>query len=178
MDRLRPVQVSVRSGSRRDVGRTSVVTGLEPVEALYRAIGPKLWRSLFASTGDREVASDAVAEAFAQAIARGAEIRLLEAWIWTAAFRIAAGELAKRRRDASIIAPTDPAYELDPPADHLVNGLRALPTNQRIAIVMHDYADRPTGEIADALGVTVATVHVHLSRARRRMRRVLEENDG
>jgi len=145
------------------------------MEALYREIGPNLWRSLLASTGDPEIASDALAEAFAQAIARGVEIRSPEPWIWTAAFRIAAGELARRRPTA--VASLEPAYELPAPADHLVAALKRLSANQRIAVVMHDYADRPTKEVADALDISVATVHVHLSRGRRRLRQLVEETD-
>jgi DNA-directed RNA polymerase specialized sigma24 family protein len=45
------------------------------VEAVYREHGAHLWRSLLLYTGDRDVASDAVAEAFAQAIRRGDEVR-------------------------------------------------------------------------------------------------------
>jgi RNA polymerase sigma-70 factor (ECF subfamily) len=55
--------------------------------------------------------------------------------------------------------------------------LKRLPAHQRIALVMHDYADRPTKEVADALGISVATVHVHLSRGRRRLRQLVEETD-
>ena len=66
------------------------------LEVLYRAVGPTLWRSLLAYSGDPEIASDAVAEAFSQAIFRGDEVRSPEPWIWKAAFRIAAGELSPR----------------------------------------------------------------------------------
>ncbi len=41
------------------------------VEAVYRSLHPRLWRSLLAFTGDAELASDAEAEAFAQALGRG-----------------------------------------------------------------------------------------------------------
>jgi len=146
------------------------------MEALYREIGPNLWRSLFAYSGDPEIASDALAEAFAQAIARGDRVRSLEPWLWTAAFRIAAGELSRRRPNT--VASREPSYELPAPADHLVTALKRLPANQRIAVVMHDYADRPTKEVAEALDISVATVHVHLSRGRRRLRQLVEETDG
>jgi len=57
------------------------------VALLYQQEGPKLWRAVFAYAGDREVASDAVAEAFAQFIRRGGGVREPRAWIWRAAFR-------------------------------------------------------------------------------------------
>jgi DNA-directed RNA polymerase specialized sigma24 family protein len=123
-----------------DVRDARLLSATEPMEALYREIGPNLWRSLFAYSGDREIASDALAEAFAQAIARGDEVRSPEPWIWTAAFRIAAGELARRKPNA--LGLREPSYELPAPADHLVTALKRLPANQRIAVVMHDYADR------------------------------------
>jgi DNA-directed RNA polymerase specialized sigma24 family protein len=47
-----------------------------------------------------------------------------------------------------------------------------------MAIVLHDYADRPTDEVASVLGVSRATVHVHLSQGRRRLRKLLEDQDG
>jgi len=42
----------------------------EGVEAVYRADAERLWRAIFAFAGDAEIASDAVAEAFAQVLQR------------------------------------------------------------------------------------------------------------
>jgi RNA polymerase sigma-70 factor (ECF subfamily) len=144
------------------------------LELIYGEHGPRLWRSLLGFTGDPEVASDALAEAFAQALARGDSLRSPADWIWTAAFRIARGEL--RRRGTGHSVGRDPQYELPEPVDHLVRALNAIPVKQRLAVVLHDYADRPTDEVALILGVTRATVHVHLSRGRRRLRELLEES--
>jgi len=164
------------SRSIQGVRSADIVTGLDPLEVVYRRIGPRLWRALFASSGDPEIASDALAEAFVQAIARRDEIRSLEPWLWTAAFRIAAGELSRRKNLSGIAA--EPSYEMSPLADHIVAALRRLSPHQRIAVVMHDYADRPTDEVAAALGISSATVHVHLNRGRRRLRHLLEDSDG
>jgi RNA polymerase sigma-70 factor (ECF subfamily) len=158
------------------VQETTVTSSNQRMEALYRTTGPKLWRSLLAYSSDPEIASDAVAEAFMQAIAHRGEIRSPERWLWTAAFRIAAGELSRRR--TTPLSPSEPAYEMPSPADHIMTALKALPMNQRIAVVMHDYADRPTKEVADVLAVSSATVHVHLSRGRRRLRHLLEDSHG
>jgi hypothetical protein len=43
------------------------------VERLYRDDGARLWRAILFLSGDPEIANDAVAEAFAQALARGSE---------------------------------------------------------------------------------------------------------
>ena len=143
------------------------------LERVYREHGPRLWRALLGFTGDGEIASDAQAEAFAQALSRGEAITSPADWIWTAAFRIAKGEL--QRRNARRTPEPERRYDLPEPVDHLVTALAAIPTNQRLAVVLHDYADIPTDEVAHMLGITRATVHVHLSRGRRRLRTLLEE---
>jgi DNA-directed RNA polymerase specialized sigma24 family protein len=47
-----------------------------------------------------------------------------------------------------------------------------------MAVVLHDYADRPTDEVARAIGASRATVHVHLSKGQRRLRQLLGDDDG
>ena len=144
-------------------------------EDLYREHADRLWRAVFAFAGDREVASDAVSEAFAQCLARGSAVRTPGRWVWRAAFRIAAGELKDRRR---LQAPAfDVGYEIAEPPARLVAGLARLSPNQRAALVLYYYAGYPTKEIAGILGSTAATVRVHLSQGRKRLRRILEEHD-
>jgi RNA polymerase sigma-70 factor, ECF subfamily len=160
----------------KDVVQDAVVElAIDRLEAVYREDGPRLWRALVAYTADPELASDALAEAFAQAIARGEAIRDQTAWVWRVAFRVAAGDLKERRRREPL--SVEPSYELPDPLTHVVDALRQLSPNQRLAVVMHDYADRTTDEIARVLGATRATVHVHLSQGRRRLRRLLEDVD-
>ena len=146
------------------------------LEAVYREDGPRLWRALVAFSADPDLASDALAEAFAQALARGDAIRDPAAWVWRVAFRVAAGDLKERRRRGSL--DREPSYELPAPMTHVFDALARLSPNQRLAIVMHDYADRTTDEVAAVLGASRATVHVHLSQGRRRLRRLLEDDDG
>jgi RNA polymerase sigma-70 factor, ECF subfamily len=146
------------------------------VEQLYRAEALKMWRALVGFTGDRGVADDAVAEAFARALHHAGAIRDLSAWTWKVAFRVAASEVLRRddvlQAEGGIVA----AVSVDIP--DLVVALRRLPLKQRQAIVLHDYADRPTAEVAAILGCSRATVHVHLSRGRRKLRELLEVRDA
>jgi RNA polymerase sigma factor (sigma-70 family) len=148
----------------------------DAVERVWREHGPRLWRSLVGFGGDPDLASDAMAEAFAQALGRGDAVRDQAAWIWRAAFRIAAGELQDRRRRP---APTAvPVYEMPEPVADLVRALATLSPNQRACAVLHLYADLPTREVARTLGMSQATVRVHLSQARRRLRPLLEDDDA
>ncbi|HYU58409.1 MAG TPA: sigma-70 family RNA polymerase sigma factor [Actinomycetota bacterium] len=148
----------------------------EGVELLYREHGQRLWRAVMAFTGDREVASDAVAEAFAQALRRGDVINDPLRWVWRAAFRIAAGELKERGRFRE--ASTDRGYDQDEPVTDLLEALAKLSPKQRAAVLLHHHAGYPVKEVADIIGSTTAAVKVHLMRGRNRLRDLLgEEHD-
>ena len=145
-------------------------------EQLYRDEGPRLWRALLAYSGDGEVASDALDEAFAQAMARGDSVRNPSSWIWTTAFKVVRGEL-KRRGRTSAFRDQGSTYEMPDPVPNLFAALRELSPKQRAAVILHDSADRPNDEIARVLGVRVQTIHVHLSQGRKRLRELLEAAD-
>jgi RNA polymerase sigma-70 factor (ECF subfamily) len=148
----------------------------EPLERLYRDQGARMWHAILAFAGDPEVASDAVAEAFAQALRRGEAIRDAERWIWRTVFRVAAGEL--KRRSRSVPVTVERTYEMEEPARELVAALGKLSTKQRASVVLHHAAGYPVREVASILGSTPAAVKVHLMRGRRRLRELLEKTDG
>jgi len=154
------VELGVSVETRRDFAR------------LYEREGHRVWRDVYAFAGDRDVASDAVAEAFAQCIRRGEVVRDPKAWVWRTAFRIAAGELKERRRRTTLAR--EPSYEMEDQPGPLMAALASLPRNQRAAIVLRYYAGWDTAGIADTLSCSRATVRVHLSRAKRRLRVLLE----
>jgi RNA polymerase sigma factor (sigma-70 family) len=159
-----------------ELERVTMTAG-EAADRAFREHGPTLWRSLLAFTGDPDVASDAMAEAYAQLLARGTAVEAHDRWVWRAAFRIAAGELKARRHRVAGIAPLE-SYEMPEPALDLIRAVRALSPNQRAVAVLRLYVDLPTRDVARVLGIGQATVRVHLSQARRRLRVLLEETDG
>ena len=150
-------------------------TAASDVEAVYRAEGDRLWRALYAFSGDEEVASDAVSEAFAQAIRRRAAIRDLRAWVWRAAYRLAAGDLKHRSRLVHGSTPTllvSDSYG----ESGLVEALAGLTSQQRIAVVLFYYADLPVLDIAQRTGMNPIAVRAHLSRGRKRLRTLLRDD--
>ena len=159
---------------------TSAVTGVnevvDEVERAYHRQSERLWRALLLFGDDAEVASDAVAEAFAQALRRGAAIRDVDRWVWRAAFRIARGELKRRLAGASEV-PDIPA---ETPVDtvDVIRALKELSPKQRGSIVLHHYAGYSTKETAAILGSTAAAVGVHLERGRKRLRDLLGDDDA
>jgi RNA polymerase sigma-70 factor (ECF subfamily) len=150
----------------------------EQVEDVYRAEATKMWRALVGYTGDPDVASDAVAEAFTRALRDQASVRDLTAWIWRVAFRLAAADLRSARRTTGLAEADSTIGGPNAAVPDLVRALRGLSPKQRLAVVLHDYADRPTDEVAEVLGSSRATVRVHLSQGRRRLRELLEERDA
>ena len=156
------------------------------VEAAYRADGDRLWRAVYAWAGDPDIASDAVAEAFAQLVNRGDAVRDPAAWAWRTAFRVAAGAMKLRRaaERASVRTAGDEArgrapVHLDRYGDpDLVSALRRLPDGQRAAVILFYYADLPIAEIASRLGSNQLAVRANLSRGRRRLRVLLGDDHG
>jgi RNA polymerase sigma-70 factor (ECF subfamily) len=85
-------------------------------------------------------------------------------------------------------SPLEPTTQNDPPAaqpspeDRVISGERAghiaaaiekLPDRQRVVFTMCHVADHSTAEVSQALGLSEATVRVHLFRAVRKLRKLL-----
>jgi RNA polymerase sigma factor (sigma-70 family) len=155
-------------------GPPAVTDTSNDVERAYREQHDVLWRALLLFAGDREVASDAVAEAFAQALHRGAEIRDVDRWVWRAGFKIALGELKRRGRVHQL---DDLPIEMPEPTADLTRALAQLSEKQRACVVLHHYVGYSTKETAQIVGSTSSAVGVHLSRARARLRDLLKEQD-
>jgi RNA polymerase sigma-70 factor (ECF subfamily) len=145
------------------------------LERVYREQGARLWRAVLLASGSREVADDAVAEAFAQALRRGRALRDPAAWVWRVAFRVAAGELKERARMDTFVE--QPLTGTPEPFIDLWRALGQLPRKQRASVVLADYAGWSHREIARALGSSVSAVGVHVHRARKRLRDLLEDED-
>jgi RNA polymerase sigma factor (sigma-70 family) len=144
-------------------------------DAIWHDISPGLWQAILAySGGRREVADEAVAEAFARAIQRDAQVRNSKAYLYRIAFRIASAEL---RRDRDAGTDVEEAFEDEPPLADLGPALRRLSPSQRAAVFLHYEADLPVREVARLMGTSAAAVRVHLMRGRRRLADLLGEND-
>jgi RNA polymerase sigma-70 factor (ECF subfamily) len=151
------------------------VTESSEIERVYREVRERLWRALFAYTGDREMASDAAAEAFARALDAKQPIRDPAAWVWKVAFRVATTLL---RAPAEDTPEPETGYEIDERVVDVMAALKQLPTKQRAVVVLFYLDDRPTAEIARLLGMASATVSVHLHRARSNLRSILGDDDA
>lgn len=146
---------------------------MEHLREVYERTSRRLWQSLLAFSGDPDIASEAVAEAFAQAARRGDALHDVDAWIWRTAFAIARGELARRRSsraiDLEMQASSTPEYTQD-----IVKVLRGLDVRDREVLVLRYVADLSHSEIAARCGISTAAARVRLHRATGRARTLLE----
>jgi RNA polymerase sigma-70 factor, ECF subfamily len=169
------VDVATMSANREGVASRMTSTPLShDFEALFRDDSPGVWRALYAYTGGRrEIADEAVAEAFARAIANTRGIRDPLAWIYRTAFRIAAEEM---RRDAARSIEPDATVE-SPGLGELMHALRQLSPNQRAAIVLRFEEGLNVDEVARRMGIVAPTVRVHIHRGRKRLRELLGDQE-
>jgi len=145
------------------------------VEAVYRSIHQRLWRALVAFTMDREMASDAEAEAFAQVLRRGDAVLDVAAWVWRSAFAIAAAMLADRARQRPLAAVPEDVVEPEASAIDFDSLLCGLSGQQRACVVLRYVGGMDAPAIATALNTSAATVRVQLHRARAVLRGTLKE---
>jgi DNA-directed RNA polymerase specialized sigma24 family protein len=145
------------------------------MDAVFTDVAPSLYRSLYAYTGRRKtIAEEATAEAFARAVAYQGGIRNPRAWLYRTAFRIATQELREERLRVEGV----PDVAVDPPdLLGLADALMKLAPKQRAVIALRYIADLSTGETAAALGISPATVRVHLFRGRSRLDELLREEE-
>ena len=140
-------------------------------------------------SGAEEVTQDAFVLAFKH-LDRFDERRPFYPWLVTIAVRLAQTWLRRHVRVTTREGPeldpvhepaataTDPLDQLvtDERSRHLWRSVAALPSGERTAVFLYYRQEMKVNDIAGALGVTSGTVKTLLFRARRRLRRTLNQN--
>jgi RNA polymerase sigma-70 factor (ECF subfamily) len=163
-----------RDATNAEVGSDAGGSGAD-LGALFEAHAPAMYRTILAYTGGRgDLAEEAVGEAFSRAAARAAELRDPVAWLYRVAFNVANDELRRERRVGEHVR--DPVQQ--PPAlSDVLEALKRLPPRERAVMALFYVLDLPVREVAARLGVTSATVRVHLTRGRRHLAAVLGDDE-
>lgn len=127
-------------------------------------------------------AEDAVSDAVVAMLSKGHTLRddqALKPW----ALRITANccydlmRRAKRERDHSQPVEDGAALFEEPCGGSLFDRLRALPPPLFQVLVLYYYEGLSTAQIARVLGLSGGTVRVRLSRGRKRLKTLLEQED-
>jgi RNA polymerase sigma-70 factor, ECF subfamily len=155
----------------------------EEFATFYTSTFHRLVGQLYAMTGDRSEAQDAVQEAFVRAWARRGRFdrdRSPESWIRVTAWRIAASRW-RRARDGGrlmrLAAPPESTPGPTPDRVAFIDALRRVPAEQRRALVLFHLCDLTVEQIAVETGVTSGTVKARLSRGRAALAPHLQDSD-
>jgi RNA polymerase sigma-70 factor (ECF subfamily) len=152
-------------------------------DEFYAATVRRLTSQVYAMTGDRLEAEDAVQEAFARAWQRWREVSGYadpEAWVRTVACRLtisswrkALNRSAAHRRHGAV----DAIPGLSPDYVAIIAALRQIPPAARQAIVLHHLVGLSVEEIARQSRQPVGTVKARLARGRRALQALLADGD-
>jgi RNA polymerase sigma-70 factor (ECF subfamily) len=144
-------------------------------DAFYVGSSRRVLGQMYAMTGNRAEAEDAVAEAYLKAWDRWDTVRDCdspEAWVRRVASRIAVSSWRKavNRLKAHHREAIDVQVDgLSPDHVALVHALRRIPADQRRVIVLHHLVGLSVGEIAHEVGAPTGTVKARLARGRKAM---------
>jgi RNA polymerase sigma-70 factor (ECF subfamily) len=154
------------------------------IEHLFHLHYGSLLRSLSLVALDRQIADDAVQEAFFklyQEWDRISQYRDPAAWLYRVAVCRCRDQQrgiarAKRLLERIVTAkpPEDSGWSVEPA---LLRAFRALPHRQRVAASLHYIAGLSLLEVAEAMNISEGTAKTHLFRARQRLRAELEERE-
>lgn len=151
----------------------------EAFDAFYLATHARMLGVLYALTGDRAEAEDAVQEAYARAWPRWSVLTARgdpTGWVRVTAQRIAIGNWRRARNRVRAHfrqADREPVPGVSPDHVALVAALRRLSATQRTAIVLFHVCDLSASEVAEELGISEGALRVRLSRGRRELARHL-----
>jgi RNA polymerase sigma-70 factor (ECF subfamily) len=152
-----------------------VPTGVD-FERWYRAEHPRLFVTLLALTGDRDLAADAADEAFARALQRWSRVREMdspEGWTYCVAVNIVRRSGRRRAHEGRLLRRLAPPETVAAPAGEVWDLVRSLSDRQREAVVLRYVADLTEPDIAVVMGVTRGTVASTLADARHALRDAL-----
>lgn len=143
----------------------------EEFDRLFESSKRPLVGQAYLLTGDLQDAQDLAQEAFLRAWKNWGRVRTLDdpqGWVRRVLYNLAVSHLRRRRtrrtHERSAVSGVVPAAD----AGHLelLAAVRALPANQRQAVVLSAVVGLSISEIATELGAGEGTVRVWLSRAR------------
>ena len=163
------------------MGKTSVRPADE-IERILRQYGDALYRLCLAMLGGSHDAEDAVQETlirfFRKApVFRGAEHE--KAWLIRTAIRICIDESRRASRRTSVPLNEEIASAYSQESFELLETIRTLPEKDRDAVYLFYYEEYSTKDVARILGEREGTTRSRLSRARKKLRTMMEgEADG
>lgn len=143
-------------------------------EALVSENGNRLYRTALAILGDPQEAEDAVQDSFLKFLEKApADLQSPEAWLTRVLVNGCKSRLRLAWRRTGPLPENLPVP--GPEEREEIEELYALPPEDRAVLHLFYYEGWSTGEIARMLKLRPGTVRSRLTRARQRLRKLLEE---
>jgi RNA polymerase sigma-70 factor (ECF subfamily) len=147
-------------------------------EDWYALEHPRLIATLLLSTGDIDLATEGVDEAFTRALEQWDRVRAMESptgWALTVAFNHARRMAKRRTLERRLLFRRPQQSPIPAPAGEIWHLVAVLSPRQREVVVLRHIADLREGEIADVLGISRSTVSSTLVDAHTRLGHLLDE---
>ena len=155
----------------------------EEFDAFYAASVDRLVGQVYALTGDRGEAQDAVQEAFIRAWTHRGSLERdghPEAWVRKVAMRLAISRWRKAQTSLTSWrrhGEAGPGEAPSPDTVAIINALKQISGEQRRAIVLHHLCDLTVEQVAAETGAPVGTVKARLARGRAALAPHLTDSD-
>jgi RNA polymerase sigma-70 factor (ECF subfamily) len=155
-------------------------TASERLDRLMMLHAALVLRTALRLLGHYEDAQDASQEVFLRLYRQLGRIdeASVEAWLYRTTVNVCLDALRRRGREIELdFEPVAPGAGDSTHAEQqrlLIEALPALTPRERAAVTLCCIEGRPTGETADALGITAGTVRSLLSTARAKLRAAIE----
>lgn len=156
--------------------------GVADFDATFREHYEPMVRGLGLACGDREVAADAVQDAFLRAYARWGRISRYDdpaGWVRHVALNRLRDHFRRTTRGRRALerligrGDANPVPAPEPPSD-ISALLGSLPPQQRIAVALYYVEQLSVREVAESMGLSEGTVKFHLHAGRATLREHLE----
>lgn len=146
--------------------------------SFYRAEYSHVVRTSYLVVHDPQRAEDVAQEAFIQLFTHWRKVSRYEqpgAWVRRVAIRLATRAARREQRRPSVEHQGDPPPTIAAHDVDLLNAVRQLSLQQRAAVALFYFEDRPLPEVAHILGCSHAAAKVHVFNARKRLALLLGE---
>jgi RNA polymerase sigma-70 factor, ECF subfamily len=139
-------------------------------EGFYAETHTRVRASLVVAVGDKDVAFDAVDEAYARAFLawdRVARMDAPQAWVYRVALNVVRRRARRRSLEQALLRRVAPDPVLPDAASEVWLVVRDLPERQRLAVVLRYLGDLTEAQIAEVMGIKRGTVSRTLADAHR-----------
>lgn len=147
-------------------------------EIWYAAEHDRIIAALVLTTGDLDLATDGVDEAFSRALEHWSKVSVMESptgWVYRVALNRARRVARRRNAERAILRRIPPQSTMPARVESLWSLVGELSQRQRQVVILRHVIELKENEIAQALGISRGTVSSTLHDARKKLGRLLDE---